>query len=892
VDEPPAEPPAPEGPAAPPLDPRLVLNAQAAIAERFAEMAQDTLRQPVITEAMWRQAAALLDAAHELDKADPRYLRLQFEIALKVNNLDKAIAALSEYRRLVPDDLRAQTQLIDLYVSRMEKVDDKLAYLAGDENKPGLVQQAHRPAELRSHAATLAVPLLLDRDPKLAPKMLDEALALNPLNTTALRLKYSLLPEDASVSTRTGVLLDWLKANPAQPAAMTELADKFAGLGLSVDAAKWYYVALPQFARSGQSVPNGFVAAHATQLFLLGQADAATGLLKQYLTQRPLDADAWFVWMAIERTRPQPDAEVLVNAREAMVKRWRLADDRIANRPPAPPPPPPAEGEEPPPPPPPPDPAVAIEYLKKPDAPDENKQAFTNTIGDLAWLELYFANDPEAADPWVKALAAVLPPESVTLGRLNGWTAVLKEDDEATRKLLEPIAKEDPIAAAGLIRLVTDKAAGDAEAVRLLGENRSGVVAALLMGELKARGVKPPVPTGKEVQTVRAQIAKFPTQILPVLEQPQAYYTVRVEPYRVAHRFREEVYVRVSIENISTFDLTIGPDGLIRPDLWFDAQIGGLVNKMIGGVAFDRLAGPLVLKPKQSTPGQVIRFDQGQLLDLLDANPGATVQIVGFAMTNPVGTAKSIAPGPGGQRVQFTKGIVRAGFNVGNGQAQKGVLQILGQGLPSAKIAAMDLLATYVKLIAREPKQTPQMRQLTEDFLHTIGTMRGDMPLVATFANYELAQLYPDPLERQQAVNLLAADTGWVSRMLALEAARASGMKLEAQIDIASGMARDDTNEVVKAYAAATVDLLKNPPATQPAAATQPVATQPGAAAQPGADTQPGSATQPDSATQPGPATQPVKPPAAKGGVPPIDIGAPIPDAKPPSETPTVPPGK
>ena len=59
------------------------------LAERFGEMAQARLRAPIVTDAMWRQAAVLLDTAHLLDPTDPRYMRLQYEIALKANHLPR-----------------------------------------------------------------------------------------------------------------------------------------------------------------------------------------------------------------------------------------------------------------------------------------------------------------------------------------------------------------------------------------------------------------------------------------------------------------------------------------------------------------------------------------------------------------------------------------------------------------------------------------------------------------------------------------------------------------------------------------------------------------------------------------------------------------------------------
>ena len=106
----------------------------------------------------------------------------------------------------------------------------------------------------------------------------------------------------------------------------------------------------------------------------------------------------------------------------------------------------------------------------------------------------------------------------------------------------------------------------------------------------------------------------------------------------------------------------------------------------------------------------------------------------------------------------------------------------------------------------------------------------------------------------------MAADQSWVSRLLALELA-STALPPEKRMEIPAGMAERDTDEVVNAYAQATVELLKNPPTTQPAGATQP--------AQP-------PAVQP-SPSEPTPAA-PTEPPAPESGsAPTTDAPAPNP---------------
>jgi hypothetical protein len=886
-------------------DQRLVEQAHAVLAERFCEMAQARLRATVVTDAMWRQAIILLDAAHQLDPTDPRYMRMQYEIALKANDVDRAIRVLTEYKKSSPDDIRAQLSIIDLYVARMQTADEKLSYLVGDANKQGLVQKQTVLPEVRSHAAELAAPLLLDRNRQWGMQMLDQAIQLNPLNVSAMRLKYSLLDAKTPVVDRTALLLALLRANPAQPAAMSELADHLADLGLAQEAARWYAMARPLFTNAAQQVPPDFVTSHTAQLFLLAQPDAASGLLAQYLVQRPMDADAWFVRLAVEHTRgAQADPSVVPQARQAFEQRLQAVSDRIqasaaaadraaaeggaaavtAPAAAAPPTPVPATtGSHP-------DVAPAIAALGRPSAAPEEKGAFASTVGDLAFFEIYFGNDLQQAQVWIDALSKVPPSDETTLPRLKGWMQLAKGNADEARKLLEPIAKKDPVAAVGLVRLNADKKAGDAEAVRLLGENRSGMVAALLWGEFKARGVKPPAPAGDEVKAVRANLAAFPPGLLEILTAPQKFYAVRLDPARVAHGYREPMYVRITIQNTSTYDLTIGSDGVIHPDLLFGARVAaGQWQQEIGALAYDRIAGPLVIKPNKSVSGQFIRLDQGPLLQQLDARPGATIEVAGYVVTNPAVNGQAIEIGPGGQRTPFSRKIVRQGFNVANPAAVGKIMDTLQNGQPGEKVAAMDLLAAYVPLLIQQANGNKQMQQLAQDFIQALSAKQGD-PMVSGFAMYNLARVHPDALERAQYVAQMGADAEWTTRVLSLEAAPAAGLKPEQMLEMADTMAKRDIQglpnpdgeAMLRAFAAAQVELIKNPPvvAQVPGATTGPTS---GPTSGPSTSPTSGPATAPAPGTKPATEVQPASRPAPSRPAPAVQPATPSPALPPPA---------
>jgi hypothetical protein len=521
-----------------------------------------------------------------------------------------------------------------------------------------------------------------------------------------------------------------------------------------------------------------------------------------------------------------------------------------------------------------------IAALGKPTAAPEEKGAFASTVGDLAFFELYFGNDPAQAQKWIDALEKIPPSDETTMPRLKGWMQLVKGNAEEARKHLEPIANKDPVAAAGLVRLDADKKTGDAEAVRLLSENRGGMVAALLWGEFKARGVRAPQPAGDVAKAVRAQLTAFPAGILEILTQPQNFYAVRIDPARVAHGYREPMYVRITIQNSSPYDLTLGSDGVIRQDLLFGARASSGQNQRdMPGLAFDRITGPLVIKPNKTVSGQFIRLDQGPLLQLLDAAPGATIEVAGYAITNPTVNGQSIEVGPAGLRAPFMRKIVRQGFNVANNAAVGKMMANLQNGLPGEKVAAMDLMAAYVPGLMQQANGNQPMKQLAETFVQALSAKQGD-PLVAGFATYHLARVHPDPLERAQYIAQMASDAEWTTRLLSLEAAPVAGLKPEQQIEIAETMAKRDIQglpnpdgeTMLRAYAAAQLDLLKNPPPVPQAPGAAPAATGPATGPTTGPTTGPATTTSPASAptasqpasrpsqTRPAPAVQPSTP--------------------------------
>src|SRR5437016_3990352 len=68
------------------------------LAERFSELGRRMLQSRNLTEPMWRQAAALMEAANTLNPYEERFVRMMAEYDVLGKDVDGAIAA---YKKLL-----------------------------------------------------------------------------------------------------------------------------------------------------------------------------------------------------------------------------------------------------------------------------------------------------------------------------------------------------------------------------------------------------------------------------------------------------------------------------------------------------------------------------------------------------------------------------------------------------------------------------------------------------------------------------------------------------------------------------------------------------------------------------------------------------------------------
>ncbi|HSU69780.1 MAG TPA: hypothetical protein VLJ39_23045, partial [Tepidisphaeraceae bacterium] len=275
-------------------------------------------------DAAYRQAAALLEQAGKLNPQEPRFPRLRTLALLRVGDTDAAIEALKAYRALRPADTVAQVQLIDLYASQMQTLDSKLQYITGLVDNPKL----NLPPEVRAQLAAEAAALLAQKSPSEAAKMATRAVQIYPL-PQATREYYQYVASRADLQPRVAGLISVLKANPNQPFYARELATLLAENGLANESLRWYEIAIsilverpPYYHNLVTDYTSEFVVAD--KLLSAGQAAG------QILQQDPLDADAWFLRLTVDRaSSPEVFNQSLEAARISFIRRWNAFSEEV-----------------------------------------------------------------------------------------------------------------------------------------------------------------------------------------------------------------------------------------------------------------------------------------------------------------------------------------------------------------------------------------------------------------------------------------------------------------------------------------------------------------------------------------------------------------------------------
>ena len=367
------------------------------------------------------------------------------------------------------------------------------------------------------------------------------------------------------------------------------------------------------------------------------------------------------------------------------------------------------------------------------------KVGYASMLANVAWAELYFGGRSTEVEPYLQLLRQLVPADSTVLTRLEGWQFLnAGRIDEAKSKLSAAAERDDALARLGLL-LIDEKDPAKqpqvkADALKLFQANSSGLVGAILADALRDKitpGPGLPIPAPQSSDKVRGLVEDFPRDWLDFISKPASFYILKVDPLKVNHQYGEPMLAQVLIKNISTYDLTIGTGGALRQDLWFDLQIRGLVQQGLLGVTFERIQQRVVLKPQEILT-QIVRVDQGQLSGLLQSNPSVAIPLYFSMFTNPITIQTGISPGPGGQRVQFGKPVMRVASPLNSEQAVDELIAKVAAGGPDGKMLTLELLSAYARVFTAQPDEKVKAKGL--DMVATLRRASTKDPVAAVRA--------------------------------------------------------------------------------------------------------------------------------------------------------------
>jgi tetratricopeptide (TPR) repeat protein len=309
----------------------------------------------------------------------------------------------------------------------MERSDQKVDYLKAIVDAEKQVSPA-----VRSMAALRLTAVYSERmQNERAVDALGTALKLNPLNVEALKVRYTHAPP-ANPYERLQLLLTMLLANPAQPEVAGSVARELGNAGMVTRSIDWFNQAVDLHKRMGVQPTNEFGVDFASELFISGDPAGAKIVADTLTAKTPDDLNAWLMRLILaknagEKGKAEFDtvvrqANVALANRLAMIAK-AAGDTTATTRP--------------------------VETTDVVELPDPRALAqrvvatrdpqligqFLPVAGGVAWLRIYFQQQPAQAIPWIETLAAMTEggPADAAVARLQGWSYLVAGNKDEAR---------------------------------------------------------------------------------------------------------------------------------------------------------------------------------------------------------------------------------------------------------------------------------------------------------------------------------------------------------------------------------------------------------------------------------------------------------------------------
>lgn len=746
-------------------------------------------------------AAALADAAERMMTDDKRLIRTAADLRLRLGHRDKAIELLGKYRKLDPTDQLAQVQTIDLLVDRMESAEQKAAYYKQVMSAPSV------PAEVRSHAAVQLAVIEAERgrddDANVA---VDEALKLNPVNPKALQFRLErVMTPGTSSKDRAATLVAVLQANPMASSAMGLLADELARVGATEQSLALYKQLVGSADTGSLPAPEDMVN-YAALLLATGQLKPAVAPSQMALQVSPNWAQAQFMRALIAQQMNDKTAiQAAYNeSRQAMIKtvmQLHTAVDPNAIKPT--------------------DDAKIVLPNVKADAEAiakmDNPQLATTyqaALGDIVWLDAFFAATPPEA-PLAEAITALGADKSNNVARAVAFASFVGGNfDDAKAKLAPLVEQGDLLSRAAM--LVVRLKAGESkeslapEAQKLITQLPTGVWGATLRWTLRDFG--PFDLRTADTPAIIAESAKLSPDWLAFGKNGRSFYVIDVDVIKAQCDVGEPMVMSITLQNLGTRPLAIGPGGPVDQQVILDATVRGSVEQPFPGAAVSRMTGALVLQPRQKITSYA-RVDNPQMFAFLAANPQVSMAVFVSAIANPMLGANGIVPGPGGFRSQSRSVLDR---RVAPFQRPDGRQQLIDQlNKPDAKLRLHALQAIAGNGAQLAQQSTDESKQLATQAAALVKkTSEQDASSTVRAIAMQLVVGMTEEANRDEPIKAMIASKDAEARLLG--ALLVMGRPQADRKTLLEPLT-NDADDVIKRLGTAIIALPESEPATQPA---------------------------------------------------------------------------
>jgi hypothetical protein len=628
-------------------------------------------------------AATLLDAALKLNPDNAEAWAMRAEVAKAAGDQDAYEAALVGYLDTGSDNDRVRYDLIEYRLGSKNTLDGQLREVEKLLNSPS--GKALNPP-LRSRLASLAYSIATELvDESARRKWAVEAARADPTNLEAAQAMLQLVTELGGDAVRRGTAtVNVVRADPMLPGPRLQLAALLADTAAFERAAQQYQVASSRLSSQPLQLPEYINWAQC--LAMAGQDTLLLQLLDEFeaaLNQQPegqAQADApdeqervdLPISLAVIRLAVlDPDEEATQLAFDRIVRQLQSDDTD-------------ADGND----------------------PASTKQARRN----LALIAAVFGPDLDQAEQIIR--------DSGTDPVALGWIALRRGDKAKARETFEPLASDEPLAAAGLAVASAQDDAGKARLLQgFIASSSTSSLAALAAGRAMLDIDTPAQPT-TEGKAILALMAKYPESFWQVdLERtPWIDVRMKIRPLRIQPL--QPLTAEITVWNTSRFPIAIGEDGPISRNALV------LVNASNAGFSLPPTQ-PIVIdigKRYSLKAGERLildaRLDYHQFGSIRATNPGAAFSLDAELIVNPSLTpvGRWTPTGIGG-KAEVRDCLVQA--RPANEDAINTWLEELNSDEPAVKLHAMQRLASLSRNAQPALITDPLVARLTPPMLQT-----------------------------------------------------------------------------------------------------------------------------------------------------------------------------